>query len=98
MRKFFVHLLNGSEVHRSIFTNCSVGTTSGFNSHNSLPRQCFRPGENQLVLFRINVISNNVNVVSVAEALAGGGPMNGGAMSGSTLNGSVMHSHTQYMK
>src|ERR1700739_4362335 len=70
MREFLVHLFDGGEVHRSIFTNCSVRTTSGFYSHNAFRRQCFRSCENELVLFRINVIGNYVNVVRVAEALA----------------------------
>src|SRR6201984_1710922 len=68
--ELFIHLFNGGEVHRSIFTNCGVRTTSGFYSHNSLRRQCFRSCENKLVLFRINVIGNHVNVVRVAKALA----------------------------
>src|ERR1700757_2019598 len=70
MREFLVHLFDGREVHRSIFTNCSVRTTSGFYSHNAFRRQCFRSCENELVLFRINVIGNHVNVVRLAEALA----------------------------
>src|SRR5580704_11768121 len=70
MGEFLIHLFDGSEVHRSIFTNCSVRTAPGFHSHNALRRQCLHTGKDELILLCVDVIRNHVNVVCVAEALA----------------------------
>src|ERR1700746_963798 len=69
-RGFLVHLFNGGEVHRSVLSNCGVRAASGFDSHNALRGEGLRTGKDELILLRIDVIRNHVNVVCVAEALA----------------------------
>src|SRR5215813_8678748 len=70
MWELLVHLVDGSKIHGSIFTDCSMRAAAGLNSHNAFRRQCLCPCENKLVLFCIDVVSNDVNVVCIAKAFA----------------------------
>src|SRR5262249_46845800 len=45
-------------------------TAARLDAHDAFGRQRFRARENELVFFRVDVVGDHINVVSVAETLA----------------------------
>src|SRR6516165_5743962 len=70
MWKFPVHVFNGGKIHGSILANRRMRTAAYLDAHNTLRRQRLSTRENELVFLRINVVSNDVDVVVVPVPLA----------------------------
>src|SRR4030095_3359428 len=72
MRKAPAHLGERCEIHRSIFTDCGVGTAACLNSENTFGRQRLRSRQNELLFLRIDVIGDHEEVVLAPHPLAEG--------------------------
>src|SRR5215469_1554584 len=63
VREFPVHVINRSEVHGSVLADCRVRATTSLDTHDAFCRKSFRSRENELVLFRVNIVRYDVDVV-----------------------------------